>query len=348
MISAGLTRRHLLLGGAGLTVAVFGKANPAFCAQVSDSDDLDGLVRAAKTEGGVLTFYTSLPENIAKRVGAEFKRRYGIATSYIRLSGPGIQQRFLSEAAAGTFAADLLVSAGNNASFAGDAFKKGWVYPLDKADLPILKSGQFPAKYFKVNYATIQISPWAIGYRTDAVQGPDIPKDWSDLLNPKWKGEILLADPAASTSYLDTWAAVQAKYGNEFFEKFRAQQPRVFASGVPMTQALAAGEGKLGVVTAIAVAADLIAKGAPLGTVILDPTAGIEQAVILVAPTKVKHPNTARLFANFVMSPDGNALVNADAGNVSVYAAAATSTGYTEPDPAIGSRMEEFRKLLGL
>src|SRR5688572_20127339 len=66
--------------------------------------ELDALVKAARTEGE-LTFYTGAPENVAKRAGEAFTKKYGVKTQFIRLSGTPMLVRFSSEAASGNFAA---------------------------------------------------------------------------------------------------------------------------------------------------------------------------------------------------------------------------------------------------
>jgi iron(III) transport system substrate-binding protein len=42
------------------------------------------------------------------------------------------------------------------------------------------------------------LTPEVIGYNDQAVKAVDAPKDWDDLLDPKWKGKIVMRDPAAS------------------------------------------------------------------------------------------------------------------------------------------------------
>ena len=74
---------------------------------------------------------------------------------------------------------------------------------------------------------------------------------------------------------------------------------------------------------------------------------GIEMQVILTSRAKAKHPNAARLFANYILSPEGNKVFNDDPGGVTVYDTAGLPKGYQPPKAGVFSRREEIAKLFG-
>jgi iron(III) transport system substrate-binding protein len=309
---------------------------------------LDALIKAAKAEGE-LTYYSAQTENVPRRVSAAFQAKYGINAKFVRFNSILLQQRFSTDAETGNFAADMIINSGDSVTYAEAGIKKGWFEPLATAGVPVVLSGEFPARFNRGVTAIIQLSPWGIAYNSDKVKGADIPKDWPDLLNPKWKGQILLPDPRASDAYIDQWAMIFDKYGESFFAKFREQAPRLYASGVPATQALGAGEGMIQVPTVGPQVQGVKDKGAPVAMMIPEMAVGVEQHVTLTLRTKAKNPNAARLFANYVMSPEGNQVFNADPGQAPVYALGTSlPKDYRSPIPGTAGRKAEIIKLFGL
>jgi iron(III) transport system substrate-binding protein len=285
-------------------------------------------------------------ENVAKRTGDAFTAKYGIKYSFVRLAGVQVEQRFGVEAEAGTFAADFyLVSTA--VPFALEAIKKGWVEPLSEAGIPAVKSGEFPSRFVTGPTAVLQVAPWGIAYNTDKVKGADVPKDWMDVLNPRYKGQILLPDPRSSLAYITQWSAILDKYGEGYFARLREQNARPYPSGVPSTNALGAGEGMLQFPSVAAQIQATKDKGAPIAHVIPSVSSGVEMHAVLAHRGKVKHPAAARLFVHFAMTPEGNKVFNSEPGSFSVYDTANISKEYISPRIEALARKDLIAKLLG-
>jgi iron(III) transport system substrate-binding protein len=307
--------------------------------------ELDALIKAAKAEGEV-NFYSGATENVAKRTGDAFQAKYGIRYSFIRLAGVQTERRFGTEAEAGTFPADFYMVS-TAVPFAIEAIKKGWVEPIDKAGIPAIRSGTFPARFVTGPTAVVQVAPWGIAYNTERVRGADVPRDWLDLIKPQFKGQLLLPDPRSSNAYITQWSVILDKYGEGYFARLREMNPRQYASGVPSTNSLGAGEGA---VQAPSVAAQIQAtkdKGAPINHVIPSYTSGVEMHVVLTNRAKAKRPAAARLFAEFVMTPEGNAVFNSEPGSFSVYDTSNMPKDYVSPKVDALARTDLIAKLLG-
>ncbi|HSV80422.1 MAG TPA: extracellular solute-binding protein [Ramlibacter sp.] len=315
-------------------------------AQGGAPQDLDALVKAAQAEGEVF-FYSGVPEPALKRIADAFKAKYGVTARFIRLPGNQVPVRYAVEAEAGNFAADLVLQAGDSVRYAEEGIKKGWFEPISAANIPAIKSGEFPAKMITGPTAVVQIIPWLIAFNTDAIKGADAPKDWRDMVNPKYKGRIILADPTSSDAFMVFWNVLLNAYGESFFTQLRAQNPRWQSSGVPSIQALAAGEGDIHFPAIPQQLTLTQGKGAPIGGVKPEINTGIETHTLLTARAKAKHPNAARLLVHYIMTPEGNKVFNADPGGFSIYDTSTLPKGYVAPTLPDKARQDQIVKLLG-
>lgn len=286
-----------------VAAAAAGRVNGA-AAQGADA----ALIEAAKKEGEI-NWYTGLIQNqIVRPVVTAFEAKYpGIK---IRVSG-GLQNdlllKILAEGRAGSMQADI--TEGNSI-----------VAPLQKAGLlKAYKSPhaeKLPPEYKDPNglWAAILLYFLVPAVNTEMVKAGEEPKALPDLLDPKWKGRIAWTgemQPGGPPGFIGTvLATLGEKDGMEFLRKLAQQQIRTVPSNprVVLDQVIA-GQYPLALVTYNHHSVISGAKGAPVKWLPVNPAVGIVSTLVLLE--KSPHPNAARLFYDYLLSPEGSEVIKA-------------------------------------
>lgn len=157
----------------------------------------------------------------------------------------------------------------------------------DKAEVPRYYGFSMPLQAFMVN--------------TKLLKPDQYPKKWIDLTNPKYKGEIILANPALSGSAYSQIYMMYKLYGEDALKKM-AKNAVFVASSTAVPESVARGEYAIGV-TGEANIAKYILEGAPVTYVYPEEGTGARfdaSAIIANGP----NPKAAELFMDFVTSPE--------------------------------------------
>src|SRR3954467_1363397 len=146
-------------------------------------------VAKAKAEGKV-NWYTSTPIEQAQKIAALFKQQTGIEVELFRSGGSAILRRFQQEMDAGRAAADVLTH--SEPAAANALGKKGFFVafkPKNFENVPDAAkdpNGLFVAQ--RLNMMTHYI-------RSDKVTDAEAPKTWNDLVEPRYRGKLVMTDP---------------------------------------------------------------------------------------------------------------------------------------------------------
>ena len=147
-----------------------------------------------------------------------------------------------------------------------------------------------------------------IAYNTKAVPIKDAPQSVFDLADPKWKGQVAMADPRfGSTSF--HVAALYALAGDErmddFFRRLKANDVRIVDGNSVVRDLVARGEIKIGLTDTDDVNV-AIEDGQPVGMILPDrdglgvPVMPNMVSLIANAP----HPEEARKLIDYLLSAD--------------------------------------------
>lgn len=258
-------------------------------------------VAAAKREG-VVNLYTSMQVTDSRPLAEAFEKKHGVRVNIWRASGEKVAQRMITETRGNRFEADVVETDGAQMEI---LHREGQLARLDvpsAADIPAA------IKPPHGGYVPTRLSLYVFAYNTQRVKADEVPKTYEDLLAPRWAGRF--AVEAADVAWFAAVArAMGEAKGVEFFRKLAAQKPSLRSGHTLMAELVAAGEIDAAVDAHVQGVARLKDKGAPIDWRPLQPAFGQPSSVGVAA--KAPHPNAARLFAEFVLSREGQEIIKA-------------------------------------
>jgi iron(III) transport system substrate-binding protein len=296
--------------------------NDPFTAQWND------LIAAAKQEGQLNI--VGGPEGSQADGGwyDAFGKQFGIKIVFSGGNAADVKARVLAERAQGVYTVDISGQGGTGTQGFVDAKLIQPITPLlinpevlDRSknyyvNQPIWSDPthqfcQYVALDANVNAAEFY-------YNTQKVSQAEIDsvKGWKDLLDPKWKGRIVIGDIAsgeASTDRGRLWLIL----GQSWFDTLlRTQQPKVVAYGDERTYADGVARGDFQIALFPPGTASLqaaIKSKLPVANMLRTmaegvPHTGSQRMCVMDHPA---HPNAAKLYANWMLMKDGQTALNA-------------------------------------
>ena len=289
--------------GRTLWVAVVDAAASAGAAGAQDAVD----VAKAKAEGKVV-WYTSTPIEQGQKIADAFQKETGIKVEMFRSGGSSILRRFQQEMDAGRVAVDVLTH--SEPAAANALGKKGFFVAFKPVNFDkVPEAAKDPNGLFvgqRLNMMTHYL-------RSDKVAAADEPKTWDDLLDPKYKGKLVMTDPSFTSLQVSVVGTMAKARGWPFYEKLRGNDVMIVQGNQQVSDMLKRGERLIAVGALDSYAADLKKEGHPIKT--LYPPDGV---FVIPSPTSVikgsPNPNAAKLFAQFMIGDTAQKIFPDDGG----------------------------------
>jgi iron(III) transport system substrate-binding protein len=285
-----------ILAGAAACVAL---ASAPALAQMQPWEK--ALYEAAKKEKPVTVYTAHYNTEEAQNLCAAFEKKYpDLKCNFVRTTAQVAYQRLQQDIQANAPVASVFSS--TDVSHYPELKKKGLLLeyrPHNAANMvDSLKGYNDKDGYYWVTAAALML----LTYNTSAVSEKDAPKNWPDLLDPKWKGKVSIGHPAFS-GYVGTWVVLMQKlYGWDYFTKLEKNQPQI---GRSVNDTVTMLNSKERLVAAGPEATTLLSKdkGNPLAVVY--PTDG---ALLMVSPSGIPKnapsPNAGKLYMEFLLSKE--------------------------------------------
>jgi iron(III) transport system substrate-binding protein len=236
-----------------------------------------------------VVWYTAMNTQDAEPLRKRFEETHpGTTLTVLRQPGEKIRNRIVTEARAG---------------------KGFWdVVSFNHLDMDVLEGEKMLAGKAEPLY----VRQYTIGYNTNLVRPGEAPRDWADLLQPKWKGKLAIDDNEVE------WYASMLDYmgrekGTAFMRALARQEPQFRRGHTLLSKLLMAGDFPLAIVHA-AEMDEAKKSGAPVDWVrTLDPL--VTSPSVIAISARAPNPAGARQFVDFMLSEEGQKIL-ADHGRM--------------------------------
>jgi len=281
--------------GSGFVLLWFLLATASYAWAQSEAE----LIAGAKKEGKVV-FWSSMRIEDSRALAAGFEVRYPfIKVDIFRAGGEQIVNRALTEHLAGKTTYDVL-----NAFALKVLQNKGLLQPYATPEATHYPVGfKDPQNFWVSLYSGYNV----IGYNTKLVSKAEAPRNWDDLLHPRWKGKLLMDDE----EYF--WHAGMLKHwgeekGRKYMEALSRQGLQFRNGHALLADLLSIGEFPAAVVVYPDHIEQMKAKGQTVEWVKSSDPILVNLAPVAVA-ARAPQPNAAKLFLNYSISKEGQEIL---------------------------------------
>ena len=261
------------------------------------------LVENARKEGSV-TFYAATNLRDTQEIVAGFNKLYPfVKVGITSLGGPGVLNKVTTEERAGVPLADIVTLTGG---YVPEMIEKKLLTKYRSPMIPFVRKGFVDAEgYWPGVYAI----GYTIIYNNRRVMQKEAPRRYEDLLQPRWKNNLVMDAEAHDllAGLIDLWGEAKA---TAFLRQLVQEQRVTFSrqSHTFMTQLVATGEHDVIVDGYIHNAVALKEKGAPIDYVVMNPTIVRPPSVIAIT-ARAPHPYAAALFLDYHLSKDASEIM---------------------------------------
>ncbi|WP_314417420.1 ABC transporter substrate-binding protein [Pseudescherichia vulneris] len=247
-----------------------------------------------------LTVYTAGPGSLAKGLAAGYEKKTGVKVDIFQATTGKVMARLEAEQA--NPQADILISASWDT--AEDLHNRGWLLPYQSQN-----AEKVPANLKTNDYVAQGIS--ALGIVWNSKSGTPEPKEWQDLTSADFKDKVTTPDPALSGASLDLLIGLQNGMGDEAWKLFEQLKQNGMVVSGPNAQAVT--PVMQGAKAAVFGAVDYvsygnIAQGESLKVIFPASGTVIAPRPMMILKT-TQHADDAKAFIDYVLSPEGQALV---------------------------------------
>ncbi len=299
-------------------------------------EDWDTALVKSKQEGKIV-LTGSISPRVRQALSQAAIEKYGIGVEVISGSGAEVSERILREQRAGLYLADIHI--GGVVRVISQLAPAGALERLDNALLlpevtnpQVWWKSELPWIPGEKDHIVLNFSAYvqeATVINTQLVKPGEIASE-RDLLNPKWKGKIVMNDASTPSSASAWFSRVVEKLGADHMRELAKQDVVVLRNERLILDWLAHGKYAIGIGIKYENTLDFIEAGAPLDQIGTPETQWVTPgAGTLSLLRNAPRPNVSKLFINWLLSKEGQTVYCIAAGEQS--ARVDVPTGHLRP-----------------
>jgi iron(III) transport system substrate-binding protein len=232
-----------------------------------------------------------------------FNKKYPrIKAQYLRQGRTAVYERIIREQQAGIANADI---------YGGVAGIQGWLLARKGLLMPYIsperKAVAEDLKDKEGRWTALYTQSYVVAYNTRDVSSRDAPRDYEDLLLPRWTGKMGL-DEEDFEWYAALIDVMGKEKGTSFMRRLAKQNISFGKSSTFRIQLLCAGEYALDIGMHFSTVESARQKGCPVNWVVLEPGYKRPPIVIGIAKNAPNYAN-ARLFVDYTLSKEGQKVI---------------------------------------
>lgn len=286
----------------------------------------ESTLSLAKKEGKLVIYAGAISPTLRESLSKAAQTKFGIGIDFVAGRGTEIAQKLIFERRSGVYFADMVISGPDSAL----TLKENSVFaPLAPSlILPeVTDSKAWPGSgipYFDKDKLLV---PLTVGYQSYVIVNSEQVKDgeinsYLDLLNPKWKGKIVMSDPNVGGGSGINWVtfilkhAIGLEEGQKYLQQLVAVQDlNITKDNRLQVEGTARGKWAIAIGPTVALVSEFIKAGAPIKWARMKEGGALAPtASILGMVDKAANPSAAVVMINWLLSAEGQAIFSSAFG----------------------------------
>ena len=259
------------------------------------------VIEAAKKEGQLM-WYNTLVQPHAQEVIGRFMQKYPfVKATFARGSANRVHTRLSTEARAGRYDWDVVSLTDPEGVL--DLKQRRLIAPYKSSERDMFGEDVKDKEGYWTGYYAL---PTGLVFNTKAVKPQEAPKTYEELLQPKWKGNKISIDTEGNELLTGLRIAWGKQKALSYLQRLAIQEPVRGRGNNARIELAAAGQFPL-VIAFTHTGEAIKQKGGPIEWTNLEPV--VVQVDSLMLGARAPHPNTGRLFIDFLLSEEGQILL---------------------------------------